>query len=96
MQLGENGFLAGRPDDFGGYLAVEEVEQGGDGLELGINVRIKSAIAYRVHPAVAGRFHDLSIAEIMRDFNREGQRISERSIFRRPGKFTAQCASPLQ
>lgn len=46
MQLGENGFLAGRPDDFGGYLAVEEVEQGGDGLdrepqsEIGIVIHI--------------------------------------------------------
>ena len=27
-------------------------------------IRIKSAIAYRVHPAVAGRFHELSIAEL--------------------------------
>ena len=46
MQLGENGFLAGRPDDFGGYVAVEEVEQGGDGLdrepqsEIGIVIHI--------------------------------------------------------
>ena len=46
MQLGENGFLAGRPDDFGGYLAVDKVEQGGDGLdrepqsEIGIVIHI--------------------------------------------------------
>ena len=46
MQLGEDGFHAGRPDDFGGYLAVDKVEQGGDGLdrepqaEIGIVIHI--------------------------------------------------------